>query len=75
VNKSHRDPFQCGKDAAKSNAAENTDTNENELKKKLQFTILGSFYMFIAAFEFDLRLLLSFGKIKLNKSYEKNLCT
>ncbi len=33
VNKSHRDPFQCCKDAAKSNAAENADTNENELKK------------------------------------------
>ncbi len=31
--------------------------------------------MYIVAFEFDLRLLLSFEKFKLNERYEKNLCT
>ncbi len=31
--------------------------------------------MFIVAFEFDLRLLLSFEKFKLNERYEKNLWT
>ena len=39
MNESHRDPFQCSKDATKSNAAENTDSNENELKeRRLSFT-------------------------------------